>query len=133
MTIADVAALLVAAAAVISAIGVPITAIIAARSLAASGKNALAIAAIAIDVKETAVHVNGNLKEFTNVLKEKNILDKAVSYTTGATDQRDAAPGVVVTTAPDAVVTAAAETPPHAADAAPVPPQRPDRWGNQTE
>lgn len=41
--------------------------------------------------------VNGRMAELIEALRAKNVLDKTVSYAAGATDQRDAAAGVVVT------------------------------------
>jgi hypothetical protein len=118
MTAAEISPILLALAAIISAVGVPLTAFLAARSVQASARNADAIAATANTVQAIEVKVDGRLSELLEAMQAKNLLEKSVSFTEGATQQRDAARGVVVTTS-------AAEIPPSASNVAPAPPRRP--------
>lgn len=98
MNAAELSPLLLAIAAIISALGVPLTAYLAARSVQASARNGAAIADTAAKVQEIEVKVDGRLSALIAALEAQNVLDKAVSFTDGATQQRDAAPGSVVTT-----------------------------------
>lgn len=87
MTTSELPALLLSVAAVITAAGSIVAAVLAWLS---SRRNGAAIATV--DTK-----VDGRLTELIDALRAKNVLDKAESFTAGATDQRAAALGDVVT------------------------------------
>lgn len=62
-------------------------------------------------VKELKFKIDGNLEKWIDTnnrlidtLKEKNILDKSLSYTAGASDQRAADPGVTIVASPIASI-----------------------------
>lgn len=97
--------------ALIVAGGVAFNTWLTARSLAANNKNALDIAETKNIVRATDIKVDGNLDKWAKTMEDliaelraRNVLEKRESFTSGAAEQRDAAPGVVVVAPPPPAV-----------------------------
>lgn len=92
--------ILLGIAAIITSTTAPLAAILAYRSERASKQNALAIAETNLIASKTEQKVDGRLTKLIELLEAKNVLEKAVSFTDGAAQQRAADPGVSVVSPP---------------------------------